>query len=250
MQAYEIRGLVFDKDGTLFDFHRTWSAWGAALIRDITGGDSAHARALAETLAFDLENASFLPGSPLIAGTTDVLIDAVRELIPGTDVDALRALVLAETTAIKPVEAVPLLPLLDLLKADARILGVATNDAEAPARAHLAAAGVLEHFSFVAGYDSGHGAKPGPGMLHAFCAATGLPPAVCAMIGDTTHDLASGRAAGMATVGVLTGLSTREELAGMADVVLDSIAELPNWIAAQSMRVVGDDGLEPPTSSV
>lgn len=233
MQALEIRGLVFDKDGTLFDFHRTWSAWGAALIRDITGGDDGHAKALAEALAFDLENASFLPGSPLIAGTIDVLIDAVVELLPGTDADELRLLVLAETAAIKPVEAVPLVPLLDRLKADGNILGIATNDAEGPARAHLIAAGVLEHFDFIAGYDSGHGAKPGPGMLQAFCAATGLPAGACAMIGDTTHDLESGRAAGMVTVGVLTGLSTREDLADMADVVLDSIAGLPEWIATR-----------------
>lgn len=233
MQDLGIRGLVFDKDGTLFDFHRTWSAWGAALIRDITGGDDIHARALAEALAYDLENTSFLPGSPLIAGTVDVLIDAVLELLPGTDEAALRALVLAETAAIRPVEAVPLAPLLDRLTAEACILGLATNDAEEPARAHLAAAGVLDRFAFIAGYDSGHGAKPGPGMCAAFCAATGLPPSACAMIGDTTHDLACGRAAGMATVGVLTGLSTRDDLAGMADVVLDSIAGLPDWIAAR-----------------
>ena len=234
MQDQGIRGLVFDKDGTLFDFHRTWSAWGAALIRDITGDDESHARALAEALAYDLENTSFLPGSPLIAGTIDVLIDAVLELLPGTDEAELRALVLAETAAIRPVEAVPLVPLLDRLTAEACVLGLATNDAEGPARAHLAAAGVLGHFSFIAGYDSGHGAKPGPGMCAAFCAATGLPPSACAMVGDTTHDLASGRAAGMATVGVLTGLSTRDDLAGLADVVLDSIADLPDWIAARA----------------
>jgi len=28
-----IRGLVFDKDGTLFDFKTTWNAWSAGLIR-------------------------------------------------------------------------------------------------------------------------------------------------------------------------------------------------------------------------
>ncbi len=234
MQAQAIRGLVFDKDGTLFDFHRTWSVWSAALIRDLTGNDDAAAQALAEALAFDLENTSFLPGSPLIAGTMDVLIDAVMELLPGLDEGALRALVLTETAAIKPVAAVPLAPVLGRLKAAGCILGIATNDAEGPARAHLAAAGVLEDFAFIAGYDSGHGAKPEPGMCEAFCAATGLAPSACAMIGDTTHDLASGRAAGMVAVGVLTGLSTREDLADLADVVLDSIADLPDWIAARA----------------
>jgi phosphoglycolate phosphatase len=228
-----IRGLVFDKDGTLFDFHRTWSAWSAALIRDLTGADPVRAATLAEGLAFDLENSAFLPGSPLIAGTMEVLIEAVAEVLPEIDEAYLRALVLTETAEIRPVEAVPLAPLLDRLITGGCILGLATNDAEAPARAHLATAGVLDRFAFVAGYDSGHGAKPGPGMLDAFCHATGLAAEACAMIGDTTHDLASGRTAGMATVGVLTGLSTRDDLAGLADVVLGSIADLPAWLASR-----------------
>ena len=57
MQAGPIRGLIFDKDGTLFDFHRTWSVWAEALIRDLTGADPVRAAALAEALAFDLDRA-------------------------------------------------------------------------------------------------------------------------------------------------------------------------------------------------
>ena len=57
-------------------------------------------------------------------------------------------------------------------------------------------------------------------MLTAFCDATGIPPAACAMIGDSTHDLDSGRAAGMVTVAVLTGVATRADLTPHADVVL------------------------------
>jgi hypothetical protein len=27
-----LRGLIFDKDGTLFDFHATWGSWSAGFI--------------------------------------------------------------------------------------------------------------------------------------------------------------------------------------------------------------------------
>ena len=138
--------------------------------------------------------------------------------------------ILTSTAAAPQVEAAPLGPLLDRLLAAGLTLGVATNDSEAPARAHLARAGVLDRFAFVAGYDSGHGAKPGPGMLEAFCRTTGLAPRACAMIGDSLHDLESGRAAGMATVGVLTGLAGRADLAPLADVVLPDIGALPDWL--------------------
>jgi phosphoglycolate phosphatase len=112
-------------------------------------------------------------------------------------------------------------------------LGVATNDSEAPARAHLAHAGIADLFAFVAGYDSGWGGKPAPGQLLAFARAAGLDPGACAMVGDSLHDLAAARAAGMAGVAVLTGIAGRDTLAPAADAVLGSVAELPDWIAAR-----------------
>ena len=116
------------------------------------------------------------------------------------------------------------------------LIGVATNDAEDPARAHLDAAQVLTLFDFVAGYDSGFGGKPAPGQLLGFCAATKLAPKHCIMVGDSTHDLDAGTAAGMRTVGVLTGPATAADLSPFADVVLGSIADLPAWITAQNQN--------------
>ena len=50
------------------------------------------------------------------------------------------------------------------------------------------------------------------------------------MIGDSLHDLHAARSAGMVAVGVLTGLASRADLAPAADIVLDSIADLPDWL--------------------
>ena len=38
-----INGVLFDKDGTLFDFHATWSRWSAALIAKLADGSAAKA---------------------------------------------------------------------------------------------------------------------------------------------------------------------------------------------------------------
>jgi phosphoglycolate phosphatase len=119
------------------------------------------------------------------------------------------------------------------LRAQGLILGVVTNDAEGPAMRHLEDALIVDEMAFVAGYDSGFGAKPAPGQLLAFCQATGLSPANCAMIGDSAHDLEAGQAAGMFCIGVLTGPASRADLTPQADVVLDSIADLPGWLAAR-----------------
>ncbi|HET9068292.1 MAG TPA: HAD family hydrolase [Amaricoccus sp.] len=225
-----IRGLVFDKDGTLFDFHATWSAWCDGFIRDLCGPDPTRVERLARRLDFDLDAGRFAPSSPMIAGTMEVIVEAVRDVLPERDETGLRHLILTTSAAAHQIEVTPLLPLIDRLIAAGLTLGIATNDNEAPARAHLERAGILDRFAFVAGYDSGHGAKPTPGQLLAFCALTGIPPGECAMIGDSTHDLDSGRAAGMTAIGVLTGLATRADLAPHADVVLDDIAALPAWL--------------------
>jgi phosphoglycolate phosphatase len=228
-----LRGVLFDKDGTLFDFHETWSRWARAFIEDVTGGDRARSARLADVLGFDIDAGHFERTSPMIAGTMEVVVEALRTVLPEIPETALRGLIRESTAAAPQAEAVPLIPLFERLTESDLVLGVATNDAEIPARAHLTRAGIIESFAFVAGYDSGFGAKPGPGMCLAFAEATGLDPAACVMVGDSSHDLVSGRAAGMRTVAVLTGLATRDELAPLADDVLRTIGELPAWLEAQ-----------------
>jgi len=107
-------------------------------------------------------------------------------------------------------------------------LGLATMDTEEAAEATLQRLDLRGLFGFVCGCDSGHGTKPGPGMAQAFCAAVGVRPAAAVMVGDSVHDLMMGRAAGFGlTIGVLTGPATAEELQQHADLVLPSIAALP-----------------------
>jgi phosphoglycolate phosphatase len=109
-----------------------------------------------------------------------------------------------------------------------------TNDAEGPARAHLASVQVLELFDLVIGSDSGFGAKPQAAPLLALADKMDIPAAACIMVGDSTHDLRAGRAAGMRTVAVLTGLAEAAELAPLANAVLPDVSHLPAWISAQN----------------
>lgn len=222
-------GLLFDKDGTLFEFQKTWSAWTAELIRELSN-DTLSSMELAEALGFDLQRLAFHRDSPIIAGNPDELLDVLARAFPHMERKALLARILDSAMDAPLAEATPLAPLLDRLRAAGCILGVATNDGEVPARAHLKRTGILEQFAFIAGYDSGHGAKPDPGMMMAFMEQNALSPQNAAMIGDSTHDLRAGRAAGMATIGVLTGTANRFDLEPFADVVLPSIAQLPDWL--------------------
>lgn len=225
------RGIVFDKDGTLFDFQTTWAAVTARLLSDLSGGDPRLEGALAEAAGFDQKAGRLLPESVIIASTLPETAAALLTAMPrGTEFGWVLERIARSGEGVPQVEAVPLVPYFDLLIARGLRLGLATNDSEAGAQRHLEEAGIDRHFHFVAGYDSGHGAKPAPGQLVAFCAVTGLAPGEVVMVGDSRHDLAAGRAAGMATVAVLTGVANTDELAAEADAVLPDIGHLPGWL--------------------
>ncbi|WP_439154775.1 HAD family hydrolase [Yoonia sp.] len=230
-----IKGIIFDKDGTLFDFNATWGAWARLMLQAEAGDDPILFTELADVLGFDAANDRFLPGSVVIASTVDIVADHICQVMPHLSKPHLIARMNAGAAQVAQVEAVPLEPYFTGLRARGLHLGIATNDAEAPARKHLERAGVDAHFDFIAGYDSGHGAKPGPGQLLAFATLTGVDPVQCVMVGDSLHDLDAGRAAGMRTIGVLTGPAQRPELAPHADVVLDTIAEIPGWLMAENL---------------
>ena len=232
MTAARYPGLLFDKDGTLFDYQKSWGDFTLRLIDGLAEGDAGLAAALDSAMGIDRATARFQPDSPIVAGTPEEAIAPLTRLLPGWTAAALTERLNTEAAHAPQVAATDLARLFAELREAGRRLGIATNDAQAAAEAHLAAAGVASAFDFLAGYDSGHGAKPGPGMCLAFAEAMGLAPDACVMVGDSLHDLHAGRAAGMACVGVLTGITRAETLAPHADVVLPDIGHLPGWLAA------------------
>ena len=225
-----IDGLLFDKDGTLFDFRASWGRWAEGFLTRIAD-DAAHARRLGRAIGYDLDSGTFSPDSPVIAATAADIAAALVSELPGRTVADLTEWIDASAGQAPMSEAVPLRPLLAALREQGLRLGVATNDSEVPARQHLANHGIADCFDFISGYDSGHGAKPGPGMCLAFARQLGLEPGRVAMVGDSRHDLEAGRAAGMRTIAVLTGIAKRDELEPHADVVLADIGAIPDWLS-------------------
>lgn len=224
-----IKAVIFDKDGTLFDFRKSWGGWVNDLLADL-GGDSAH---LARVLGFDPIRLDFAPDSLVIAGTTPQIGELLLPHLGGMSREALSDLMHRKSMKVPMVPAVDLRQVLGDLRGQGLRLGLATNDTEGPARQHLAHAGVLDLFDFVAGCDSGWGGKPEPGQLLAFAAQIGLAASEIAMVGDSLHDLDAAKSAGMARVAVLTGIAKKPDLAPHADVVLNDIGELSQWIASR-----------------
>ncbi len=225
-----IRGILFDKDGTLLDHEATWVPITIAIAEHAAGGDRVLAESLLEHGGFDTKTQKFRAGTPLAAGTPPQIAASWAEVLgartpPGLEHDIHRMFDQGSGNSV-------LLPgiraALARLRNEASFLGIATSDSVVGIHSSLGHHDVLDLFDFLAGYDSGHGVKPGPGMVQAFCRATRLDPSEVAVVGDNTHDLRMGISAGAGLkIGVLTGTSGHADLAEEADIVIDSVALLP-----------------------
>ncbi len=225
-----IRGILFDKDGTLLDYAATWMPANRHAALAVAAGNADLAKRLLHLGGYDPETDTIAGNAVLAVGNTIEIASAWHPHLPAWDLPALIETIDAIFQEQGGVSAVPvpdLAPTLTRLKDRGLKLGVATSDSHVGIETTLGAFGILGLFDFLAGYDTGHGTKPAPDMVHAFCAAADLPADEVAMVGDNLHDLIMGRAAGAGlVVGVLTGTGARADLATLADHVLDSIADL------------------------
>lgn len=230
--AAQIKGIVFDKDGTLFDLHQTWAGFCEAFLSEVAGGNARLQMRLAERLGYDAQRQMFQSGSLMVGGTAQDIFDVVGQELGLEDHAPLHRLAERLSRDLPDLPIHGLEDALGTLKTRGLWLGVATNDYESVAHQQLGRSGLDPLFDFVAGADSGHGGKPGPGMILAFCKQFGLTPDQVAMVGDSTHDLAAGRAARVGlNVGVLTGAAGKDDLSDMADVVLPDVTHLVEYLS-------------------
>jgi phosphoglycolate phosphatase len=212
MSAHRL--IVFDVDGTLID-------------------SQAHILAAMEH-AFGASGYPLPPRAAVLGIVGLSLPEAVARLVPDLPAAVRAGIVEAYKASFGQLRAETLSPLypgaagaLAALAARPRvILGVATGKSRRGLTHVLAAHGLDRLFATTQVADD-HPSKPHPSMLLAALADTGTAAGRAVMIGDTTYDIAMGRAAGMATIGVGWGYHPAGDLvAAGADRLIDGFADL------------------------
>jgi len=211
------RALVFDLDGTLIDSRRDLAS--------------------AVNLAREDFRLPPLPEADIVAmvgeGAAKLVARAVRELGTERLPEALRAFldhygrVLLDTTRPYPGIEVMLAGLAGRFP-----LAVVSNKPEAFSRRILEGLGLAGHFREVIGGDTLPVRKPDPGVLEELARRLALAPADFLLVGDSSVDAATARAAGCRFAFVTWGFASEAERRALAEEGgADLVAESPGQLA-------------------
>ena len=162
------------------------------------------------------------------------LPQAMSRLAPDADTGRLVEAYKNSFAQMRATEASPLYPgaraALEALAARADLfLGVATGKSRR-GLTHVLAAHRLEGYFVTAQVADDHPSKPSPSMVLTAMQQAGTVAQNTVMIGDTSFDMAMGRAAGVHTIGVSWGYHPVSDLT-QADRVIDDFAALPGVVA-------------------
>ena len=218
MAERHVQGVIFDMDGTLADTLDHYYAMACDFVE------------LAGAPPVSREQVYALMGS----GDPDLLRKLFPPDFPDLEQNLLR--IVRERFGIwmrrAAEEVAPLAGCMDLLQELHRAgyrLGIATSSGrDLP---YLDRWGVRELFAAIVGREDVARRKPHPEGIQRCLDALELAPSVALYVGDSPIDIEAGRAAGVVTVGVLTGTSTREVLAAAEpDHILERAADLPTLL--------------------
>jgi ribonuclease HI len=236
--------VIFDKDGTLIHFEPIWLEVAKARCREIVKTLEVDAergttiyRRLLQTMGVNPDTWCIHPRGPLaIAPRFEDMIAVTTGLfLQGYNWDEAREVVRAafdkadvavdRTTLIEPVDG--MVDMLINLKAAGVKIAIATTDMQNGVDMLVKKLGIAHLVDFVITGDKTPCHKPAPDMVVLACQALGIQASQAVMVGDAPVDMLMGQKAGIgANVAVLTGLTSRELLEPISDIILDSVADI------------------------
>ncbi len=237
---FDAKLIAFDKDGTLFDFNASWRRTFLQAVECLLSPFSNRTEiraALCRALGFDAVAGAFSEDGPFATDTSESTVRAAATVLhqlsdPPLPWDECEELVrrrfapiLADPVDLSPVTE--LAPLFSSLHENCVRVAVITSDDSGPTEAALARFRLSRFVDFIACGDSAFRQKPAPDPLLAAAKAVAVSLAETVVVGDAEADLRMARSAGAGlAVGVLTGVGSRRTLGPLADLILDSVAEI------------------------
>lgn len=234
-----VKGILFDKDGTLIDFFSLWLQAATEVVpvflRENHIEDS---RQMEEYIleAMGVKAGAVDPhGALAYKSYTEIAEDICKALLEkGFQVSPAQAAVRLERLFNENVTQhhreyrlfTDMDKLMKELKARNIVIGLATADTMISAESCLEAIGIRSFFDYVGADDGKRRPKPDREMFLEFMDTFALQPEEIAVVGDTCNDMLFAGENGGVAIGVLSGVSEEKDFKNKADHVIASIHEL------------------------
>ena len=217
-----IQALVFDIDGTLADTDNHLVQQLAQFLDRLPFLSGREADRLARRLVMDAET----PTNTLYGLADRLGIDDELTQVRGR-LDALRPRRNPEAADEVPHDMMAGVQEMLGTLGERYPMSTISTGGQARVEAFLAHYDVLGLFKTVVTAQTTERMKPHPAPLLYAARAMGVPAEACLMVGDTTVDMQTARAAGAQAVGVLCGFGTEDELRREgADLILETTSDL------------------------
>jgi phosphoglycolate phosphatase len=237
---HEISLVIFDKDGTLIELYHYWSqmvALRARLICEALGLDPMHEDGLRWALGVDEKAERLRPEGPVGLKKREIVIQAAVDYLAGIGMRETRPVCLAaferadeESSRdlgrfVRPIPGAR--ALLGALHTNGSRVAIATVDISRRARLAMDFMGFGDRVDLVVGAEQVTRSKPAPDMIHLILKTLGIEPSQAVMVGDALTDVQMGLNAGLkASIGVLTGLATAEQMKAITSFVAQDVSEV------------------------
>ena len=212
-----IKAVIFDVDGTLLDTERIYmKAWKEAAAE---AGYVMPDSVLQKTRAVNTKDAARIFEEEIGNGFSYQAVRPIRVRIA-------EEIIKRESPILKP----GVLELLAFLEGKGIRLSVASSTNQQGTREHLAESRILDRFEVGVGGDMVTNGKPHPDIFLKAAEALGAAPEECIVVEDSPAGIRAARAAGMKAVLVPDQAAITQEIIDMADVVLNSLLEMPAYL--------------------
>jgi len=240
---YNLKGIVFDKDGTLFDYAQVWAE---VLSEAITtafaemgknkGKNKRAQLAMLRLMGIDDEGNTLAKGL-VFTHKKRVIIKRYLLYCMRYRINALKTFrvyhqniknsEMLVSERLKTLDFSMQQQLFTKLKENGYRIGIITSDTESSSKVFLSLMGLDHMVDFLSTRDSKYHKKPHPQAFEAFCSSFSLDSGEVAMVGDTETDMRMAKKAKAGyTIAVLSGSNDKKLLRRLADVVYKDVSYL------------------------
>ncbi len=240
---YNLKGIVFDKDGTLFDYAQVWAEVLSEAITtafaEMGKNKGKHKRAqqaMLRLMGIDDEGNTLSDGLVFTHKRRVIikryLMYCIRYRIPVIKTfrvyhQNIKNSEMLVAERLKSLDFSMQQQLFAKLKERGYRIGIITSDTETSTQVFLSTMGLEHMVDFLSTRDSKYHKKPHPQAFEAFCSRFSLSPSEVAMVGDTETDMKMARKAKAGyTIAVLSGSNDKKLLRRFADVVYNDVSYL------------------------